>query len=157
MTVSTSTRRPQNLPADLTSFVGREREIAAIKRLLETTRMITLTGAGGVGKSRLAVRAASEVQRRFGDGVWLVELASLNDGTLAVQAVADALRIQGLVVERSLESLVDYLRPRAVLLVLDNCEHLLEPCGTLASSLLRSCPEVRILTTSRQPLPFNRR
>ena len=152
MTVSTSTRRPQNLPADLTSFVGREREIAAIRRLLETSRLITLTGAGGVGKSRLAVRAASEAQRRFRDGVWLVELAALNDGTLAVQAVADALRIQGLVVDRSLESLVEYLRPRAVLLVLDNCEHLLEPCGTLASSLLRSCPEVQILTTSRQPL-----
>lgn len=152
MMVSPSMRRLQNLPADLTSFVGREREIAAVKRLLAKSRMITLAGTGGVGKTRVALRTASEVKRSFGDGVWLVELAALTDGALVAQTVADALRIQGLVADRSLDSLVDYLRPRHVLLLLDNCEHLVDPCAALAESILRSCPEVRILATSRQPL-----
>jgi len=152
MAVSTSMRRLQNLPADLTSFVGREREIAAVKRLLAKCRMITLAGTGGVGKTRVALRTASEVKRSFGDGVWLVELAALTDAALVAQTVADALRIQGLVADHSLDSLVDYLRSRHVLLVLDNCEHLVDPCAALAESVLRSCPEVRILATSRQPL-----
>ena len=152
MAVSTSMRRLQNLPADLTSFVGREREIAAVKRLLAKSRMITLAGTGGVGKTRVALRAAREVQRGFRDGVWLVELAALTDGALVVQAVADALRIQALLPDDSLDSLVDYLESRHLLLVLDNCEHLVEPCAAAADSLLRFCPEVRILATSRQPL-----
>ena len=152
MAVSTSMRRLQNLPADLTSFVGREREVAAVKRLLAKSRMITLAGTGGVGKTRVALRTAGEVKRTFHDGVWWVELAALTDAALVAQAVADALRIQGLVADRSLDSLVGHLQPRHVLLVLDNCEHLVDPCAALADSLLRSCPDVRILATSRQPL-----
>ena len=151
MAVSTLMRL-QNLPADLTSFVGREREIAAVKRLLPRSRMITLTGTGGVGKTRIALRTASEVQRGFRDGVWMVELAALTDGALVVQAVADALRIQAPVPDDSLDSLVGYLESRHLLLVLDNCEHLVDPCAAAADSLLRFCPEVRILATSRQPL-----
>ena len=145
-------RRLQNLPADLTSFVGREREVAAVKRLLAKSRMITLVGTGGVGKTRVALRTAGEVKRTFHDGVWWVELAALTDPDLVAQAVADALQIQGLVADRALDSLVDHLRLQHVLLVLDNCEHLVAPCAALADSLLRSCPEVRILATSRQPL-----
>lgn len=152
MAVTTSVRRPQNLPADLTSFVGREHEIAAVRRMLAGCRMITLSGTGGVGKTRVALRTAGELQRGFRDGVWLVELAALTDGALVAQTVADALRIQGVVAGRSLDSLIDYLEPRHVLLVLDNCEHLAEPCAALVGSLLRFCPEVRILATSRQPL-----
>ena len=152
MAVSTSMRRLQNLPADLTSFVGREHEVAAVKGLLGKSRMITLVGTGGVGKTRVALRTAGEVKRSFHDGVWWVDLAALTDADLVAQSVADALRIQGLVADRALDSLVDYLRLRHVLLVLDNCEHLVEPCAGLADSLLRSCPEVRILATSRQPL-----
>ena len=147
-----ASQRLQNLPADLSSFVGREGEVAAVKRLLTHTRVITLTGTGGVGKTRVALRTASEVLGSFRDGVWLVELAALTDSALVTQTVADALRIQGLAVDRSLDSLVNYLAPRQVLIILDNCEHLVGPCAELADSLLRSCPEVRILATSRQPL-----
>lgn len=145
-------RRLQNLPADLTSFVGREREIRAVKRVLAGSRLITLTGSGGVGKTRVALRTASEVQRRFRDGVWLVELAALTDGALVVQAVADALGIQAFVAEGSLDSLTEYLESRSLLLVVDNCEHLVEPCAAVADELLRFCADVQILATSRQPL-----
>ena len=152
MGASTSRSRLQNLPADLTSFVGREREVATLKGLLGKRRMVTLVGPGGVGKTRVALRTATEVGRIFPDGVWWVDLAALTDAALVAQTVADALRVQGLVPDRSADSLADYLRPRQLLLVLDNCEHLVDPCAALADSLLRSCPDVRILATSRQPL-----
>jgi non-specific serine/threonine protein kinase len=152
MPVSTSMRRPRNLPADLTSFVGRERELPAVKRLLADFRMVTLTGPGGVGKTRLALRAAAEVQWAFPDGAWFVELAGLQDPSLVPQTVADTLGIQATSESGPLESLVDFLRLRELLLVLDNCEHLIDACTVLAESLLRSCPELRILATSRHLL-----
>ena len=151
MAVSTSPRR-RNLPVDLTSFVGRKEEIAAVKRLLAGSRLVTLTGPGGVGKTRLALRVATEVQRGFRDGVWFVELAGLHDAALVTQTVAAALGIQGASENRSLDHLIDYVAPRQLLLVLDNCEHLADTCAILAEAMLRSCPELRILTTSRQPL-----
>ena len=151
MSVSTI-RRPRNLPADLTSFVGREQELPAVKRLLASYRLVTLTGPGGVGKTRVALRAADEVQWAFPDGVWFVELAGLHDPSLVPQTVADTLGIQGTGQKGPRESLVEFLRSRELLLVLDNCEHLVDACTALAESLLRTCPELRILATSRQLL-----
>jgi len=152
MAATTSTRRPRNLPVDLTSFVGRESEIAAARGLLARSRLVTLTGPGGVGKTRLALRTAGAVDRGFRDGVWFAELAGLHDAALVPQSVATALGIEGVGDSRPEESLESYLRDRQLLLVLDNCEHLVDACTILADSLLRSCPELRILATSRQPL-----
>jgi len=152
MTVSTTTSRPRNLPVDLTSFVGREREVAAVKRLLAASRLLTLTGPGGVGKTRLALRTAGEIHRSFRDGVWFVELAGVPDADLVPPAVAATMGIQGPAENQPLDSIVDFLRGRHVLLVLDNCEHLIDACARLADALLRSCPELHILATSRQPM-----
>jgi len=115
-----------NLPPARTSFVGREHEVVEIKRVLPTTRLLTLTGAGGSGKTRLALEVAKDLLETYPDGVWLVELAGLSEGELGVQAVAAVLRVREQ--QRSLlwDTLVDYLRPKDVLLILDNCEHLIE-------------------------------
>jgi len=143
---------PHNLPAELTSFVGRVREAGEVKRLLGSTRLLTLTGPGGVGKTRLALRAASQVDADYPDGVWLVELASLKDGGLVPRAVAAPF---GLIEDRPgtlLRNLTEHLKPRQLLLVLDNCEHVLNACAQLSLQLLAACPSLRILTTSREPL-----
>ncbi len=144
--------RPNNLPAELTSFVGRRRELSEVKRLLTQTRLLTLTGSGGAGKTRLALRAAAELARSFPDGVWLVSLASIDDPQLVVQAVFGALGLQDMSGGWSLTTLSRYLADKHLLLVLDNCEHLLDSCATLAVTLLRACPELRVLATSRQAL-----
>lgn len=141
-----------NLPAQLTSFVGRERELAEVKRLLAGTRLLTLTGAGGGGKTRLALEVAREVLEEYADGVWLVELASLSDPDLVPQAVGSALGVPEQPGRSVTESLVRYLRPRVVLLLVDNCEQLVSGCATLADALLRGCPALRILATSREGL-----
>jgi predicted ATPase/class 3 adenylate cyclase len=143
---------PNNLPPQLTTFVGREREMAEIKRLLAGTRLLTLTGAAGSGKTRLALQAAAERLEDYPDGVWLVELATLAEASLVPQAVASALTLREQSGRPLTDSLVDFLKPRKVLLVLDNCEHLLEACGQLAALLLRACPGVKLLATSREPL-----
>jgi non-specific serine/threonine protein kinase len=143
---------PNNLPFQLTSFIGREGESAKVRRLLATTRLLTLTGAGGVGKSRLAQRVAEGVMADYVDGVWLVELAPLADPTLVPRAVAatpDLREARGLA---PADALIDFLGDRTILLVLDNCEHLVEAAAGLAVGLLRGCPGLRILTTSREPL-----
>jgi predicted ATPase/DNA-binding CsgD family transcriptional regulator len=140
------------LPADVTSFVGRRRELAEVKRLLPVSRLVTLTGVGGVGKTRLALRVAAELHRGFADGVWLVELAGLQDAGLVSPTVAAALGVQDRASDRPLGALSDFLEKRQLLLVLDNCEHLLEACAVLADALLRACPGLRILATSRQSL-----
>jgi predicted ATPase/DNA-binding XRE family transcriptional regulator len=151
--VTPESRIPRtNLPADLTSFVGREREVAEVKRLLGSTRLLALTGAGGVGKTRLALRAGVELLDEYPDGVWLVELASLSDPARVPGAVAAAL---GLAVASgpALESaLADYVRDKHLLLILDNCEHLLVACARLAELLLRAAPRVHLLATSRESL-----
>jgi len=140
------------LPLQLTSFVGREQELAELAHLVGTTRLVTLTGPGGIGKTRLAVEISQRVAEQFLDGVWIVELASLADARLVPQAVASALGISEQARRPLIELLTDTLRARALLLVLDNCEHLVHGCGELAQCLLQNCPELRILTTSREPL-----
>ena len=145
-------RKGSNLPADLTSFVGRRPELREVKRLLTTARLLTLTGSGGVGKTRLALRAAAEMSRGFPDGAWLVQLASINDPLLVTQAVFGALGVHDLSAGLSLSSLTEYVAGKRLLLVLDNCEHLLDACAVLAVTLVKACPELRLLVTSRQSL-----
>jgi predicted ATPase/DNA-binding CsgD family transcriptional regulator len=141
-----------NLPAEVTSFVGRRQELRDVKRLLTTTRLLTLTGSGGVGKTKLALRAAADMSRGFPDGVWLVLLGSIEDPLLVAQAVLSALGVQDLSAGLSLSSLTEYLAGKRLLLVLDNCEHLLDACAVLASTLLAACPDLHVLATSRQAL-----
>lgn len=143
---------PHNLPAELTSFIGREREIAQVKAFVSRTRLLTLTGAGGAGKSRLALRVAHESLRSFAGGVWIVELAALADPALVPQRTAAALAIPEQPGRAAAEVLVEALRPKSLLLVLDNCEHVVEACGGLTVELLQGCPNLRILATSRTPL-----
>lgn len=152
--VASTSKRQQvgRLPAEVTSFVGRRREVAEVKRLLSASRMVTLTGVGGVGKTRLALRAAADVCRAFPDGVWLVELAALENAELLPQTVTEALRIRDHSSKPPLEVLVDHLRDKQALLVLDNCEHLLDDCAEVSEVLLRSSSGLRIIATSRQPL-----
>ncbi|MGW5382461.1 protein kinase domain-containing protein [Nocardia sp. NPDC003963] len=140
-----------NLPQELTSFVDRRSQVAEVKNLLSQSPLVTLTGTGGVGKSRLSLRAAHTLQRSYADGVWLVELAELRDPLLLVDVVTTTLGLRP--VDRpALEALVEYLSSRKVLLVIDNCEHMLDAVAELAEILLRSAPQLKILTTSREPL-----
>ena len=141
-----------NLPAPLSTFIGREHEIAEVKQRLAAYRLLTLTGPGGSGKTRLALRVASEQLAEFADGVWLTEFAPLADATLVPQAMASALNIREPPGRAMLDALVDHLRPRQALLVLDNCEHLVAACAQLAVTLLQACPELRLLATSRETL-----
>jgi non-specific serine/threonine protein kinase len=141
-----------NLPVELTSFVGRGRELSEIKRLLAVARAITLTGAGGIGKSRLALRAAHKLGRRFPDGVWLVELAELEGPELLPYALARSTRVQERRNDTIEAALMAHFRERRLLLVLDNCEHLLGACRRLVASVVSECERVRILCTSRQRL-----
>jgi predicted ATPase/class 3 adenylate cyclase len=149
---------PHNLPLQLTSFVGRERELATVQGLLAQHRLVTLTGPGGTGKTRLAQQAAAEAlapadgQPAFADGVWLVELAALADPALVPQAVATAVGVREEPGRPVLATLTDALRPRRLLLLLDNCEHLLDAGARLADTLLRACPRLTILATSREAL-----
>jgi len=141
-----------HLPIHLTSFIGREREIAQVKGFLSTTRLLTLTGAGGAGKSRLAFQAAAEVREDFADGVWVAELASIADPALVPQAVASVLSVSEQAGRPLRDTLADYLQNRSLLLVLDNCEHLQAACAQFADALLRDCATLRILATSRSSL-----
>ncbi len=142
-----------NLPLQLTSFIGREREMGEVKRLLaDKTRLLTLTGPGGAGKTRLALEVADDLVEGFEDGAWLVELASLSDPALVPQAVASVLGVREQPGRPLTETLLDHLRPKKALLVLDNCEHLIGACAGLADALLRACPNLRILATSREAL-----
>ena len=145
-------RHLSNLPVEMTSFVGRRRELREVKRLLSTTRLLTLTGSGGAGKTKLALRAAAEMSRGFPDGAWLVLLDSVRDPLLVTQAVFGALGLHDLSAGLSLSSLTDHLAGKRLLLVLDNCEHLLDACAVLASTLLAACPDLHVLATSRQAL-----
>nr|WP_240778043.1 LuxR C-terminal-related transcriptional regulator [Nonomuraea basaltis] len=153
MTTSTSAGQPNGaLPAEVTSFVGRRHEVAEVRHLLSISRAVTLTGVGGVGKTRLALRVGHEVRRAFRDGVWLVELDALENPDMLAQAVAEALQIRDRSVAPPLRILADHLRDKQALVILDNCEHLVTECAVLAETLLRAAPELRILATSRQVL-----
>jgi predicted ATPase/DNA-binding NarL/FixJ family response regulator len=142
---------PNNLPQQLTSFIGREQEIAEVRSLLALTRLLTLTGPGGCGKTRLALQMAASLLD-FPDGVWLVELAALSDPALVVQAVASTLDVWEAPDRAGIEALTTYLRSKRSLLVLDNCEHLIAACAQLTEDLLRACPNLYILATSRESL-----
>jgi predicted ATPase/class 3 adenylate cyclase len=148
--------RPNNLPLQVTSFVGRERELAEVTRRLvgepPGPRLVTLTGPGGTGKTRLALQAAADVLDAHPDGVWLVELAALADPAIVPQTVAAAVGVREAPGRPVLATLTDALKPRRLLLVLDNCEHLLDACARLADALLRACPHLRLLCTSREAL-----
>ena len=140
------------MPLELSSFVGREKELAEVERLLEDSRLLTLTGSGGCGKTRLALAAAGELSEGFEEGVWLVELVPLTDPSLVPQAVAATLGVREQPGRSLTEMLSGYLGSKKLLLVLDNCEHLVEACAELAEALLRYCPELRVLATSREAL-----
>jgi len=144
--------KKHNLPAPRTSFVGREREMVEIKRLLAMTRLLTLTGAGGSGKTRLALVVARDLIGAYPDGVWLVEWAGLSEGDLVPQTVAAALRVPERLGQTLTATLVEALSDKELLLVLDNCEHLVDEVAQLVDTLLDSCPHLRLLATSREPL-----
>jgi predicted ATPase/DNA-binding CsgD family transcriptional regulator len=143
----------EDLPLGLTSFVGREREISELERLLaDGARLLTLTGPGGSGKTRLASAVALEVVERFEDGVWWAELAPVSDPNLVPQALARALNVPETPGRSLTDAIADDLRDLEILIVLDNCEHLVEACAVLADALLRACPSLSILATSREAL-----
>jgi len=144
-----------NLPAELTSFVGRRRELTDAKALMATSRLVTLTGMGGVGKTRLARRLAADVHRAFPDGVWQVELAELHEPALVAVSVAQAVGLRDPQGQWTIGSLQERLADKHLLLVLDNCEHLVDACAVTADALLRGCPSVHIVATSRQPLAID--
>jgi non-specific serine/threonine protein kinase len=143
---------PNNLPHQLTSYIGRGQEIADLTQMIAATRLLTLTGPGGIGKTRLALEVASRALVEYHDGVWLVELAPLSDPALVPCAVARALGVDEEPGRPPVEILRDWLEPKRLLLVLDNCEHLVEACAVLADQLLRSCAGLRVLATSREAL-----
>jgi predicted ATPase/DNA-binding SARP family transcriptional activator/DNA-binding CsgD family transcriptional regulator len=143
---------PNNLPIPLTSFIGREHEMLEARRLLSMTRLLTLTGAGGCGKTRLALEVAADLVGAYPDGVWLVELAPLSDPALVPQEMAATLGVREQPNRPLAQTLSGYLGSRQALLVLDNCEHLVDAAARLAKALLSACPKLRILATSREPL-----
>jgi class 3 adenylate cyclase len=141
-----------NLPAQLATFVGRDRELATVRDLIASSRLVTLTGAGGSGKTRLGLQAAAELLDGTGDGVWLVELAAVADADEVASAISAALGIAGQPGRPVLETLVDALVPQDILIVLDNCEHLISACAKTADAITRRCPRVHLLVTSREAL-----
>jgi predicted ATPase/DNA-binding CsgD family transcriptional regulator len=147
-----ATLPPGNLPVELTSFVGRRQELDDLRRALSRARLLTLTGAGGVGKTKLALRAAREVSRQFPHGIWFVELAPVQDPSLVVQAAFATLGLQDRSSGWSTTTLGDFIGDKRALLILDNCEHVLDAAAVLAAALLRACPGLRVLATSRQAL-----
>lgn len=147
---SSTNKKATNIPSPLTSFVGRQHELANLKILLKSTRLLTLTGIGGVGKTRLALYLAKEVLGGFDHGVWLVELASLTEPALAAQSIAEALNLKEELSQPLISTLVNYLKPKKLLLILDNCEHIIEESARLCQVLLNNCPDLKILATSRE-------
>ena len=141
-----------NLPADLTTFVGRQKEVTHLVGLMESARLVTLTGAGGSGKTRLAQQLGGRVVTTFAQGAWFVDLAPITNADLLAAVVARVLDVPektGATIE---QTLLDWLRPRQLLLILDNCEHLVDACAAFAESVLRHASELRILATSREAL-----
>jgi predicted ATPase len=145
-------RRPGNLPAEITSFIGRRQELAEIRKKLTAARLVSLVGPGGVGKSRLALRTATDFARRFPDGAWLVELADIRDPAMVGNAVMASLDLRDQAATEPLPLLLSYVRDKELLLVVDNCEHLLGAATQLVAEVLRAAPAVRVIASSREPL-----
>ncbi len=143
---------PNNLPTQLTSFIGREKEIAEIKALLHSSRLVTLTGSGGTGKTRLSIEVGTQELANFANGVWLIELAPLADPAQIIPALAQAFGLQELPFRPLANLVTDYLRDKKLLLILDNCEHLIAACARLADDLLHQCAGLKILASSREAL-----
>jgi len=143
---------PNNLPQQLTSFIGREQVIAEVLEIFKHTRLLSLTGSGGAGKTRLALQVAADLLEDYEDGVWMIELAALADPNLVAQSVATTIGVREEPGRPILATLTDFLKSKKVLLVLDNCEHLLSACATLCDQLLRASPGLYILATSREGL-----
>jgi predicted ATPase/class 3 adenylate cyclase len=143
---------PNNLPQQLTSFVGRQEELALVDRLLRSSRLVTLTGAGGSGKTRLALQVSAGIAGRYPDGVWLVDLSTLSDEAQMVQQLASVLGVREEPVRPLLATLADAVRDQALLLVLDNCEHIIHDAAPIVSRLLQASPDLRVLATSREAL-----
>jgi predicted ATPase/class 3 adenylate cyclase len=150
--LSSLSAQSTNLPVQLTSFVGRHDELKALGELLEDARLVSLLGPGGCGKTRLAVQAAAEALEVFTDGVWFVDLAGVRDPDLVGPTVATALQLQEEVGRTYTDTLLDYLRERNALVVLDNCEHLIDACAALTHTVLRGCRSLRVMATTREPL-----
>ncbi len=143
---------PNNLPAQLSAFIGRDREMAEVRALVKSARLVTLTGAGGCGKTRLGLQVAAELLDGSGDGVWLAELAAVTDQDAVAVAISQALRLAARPGRPALEALLDALAAQDVLIVVDNCEHLIGGCAKTAEAIVRRCPRVHLLATSREPL-----
>jgi predicted ATPase/class 3 adenylate cyclase len=143
---------PNNLPAELSTFIGRGQELKDVRALVESSRLVTLTGAGGSGKTRLGLQAAAELLDGSGDGVWLVELAAVADPGAVPASIASVLGVTAQSGRPVLDTLGDALVPQRPLIVLDNCEHLIDACALTADVILRRCPQVHLLVTSREPL-----
>src|SRR5437660_199011 len=154
MTTSAALSRAtrHNLPAPVTSFIGREQEIAEVSTRLTGARLLTLTGVGGCGKTRLALQVGRTVLGRYPDGVWLVELGPLADPALVPHSLAAVVGVGETAGQSTIAALVARLRARRLLLILDNCEHLLDACARLVDAVLRACPDIQVLTTSREAL-----
>jgi predicted ATPase/class 3 adenylate cyclase len=141
-----------NLPAQVSSFIGRDAELAELRRLLTTSRLVTLTGPGGAGKTRLGLQLAAELSDGSGDGVWFADLAPVKDADLVAATVASVLGIRADPGRPLIDTLVDAVGQRSLLVLLDNCEHVIDTCAKLADALVRSCPNIVLLATSREPL-----
>ena len=141
-----------NLPASVSSFLGRDQEVGQLAKLLDGSRLVTLTGPPGIGKSRLALELAGRRASGHADGAWLAELTPIGDAGLVPRALASTLSVQELPATSLTDALVAHLVPRDLLLVLDNCEHLVGACAQIVDVLLAGCPQLRILATSREPL-----
>jgi transcriptional regulator with XRE-family HTH domain len=141
-----------NLPATLNSFVGREQEVGELRRLLDTARLVTLIGTGGVGKTRLAIEAVSAAAAQFDDGAWWVDLSQAAGEDVVASSIAAALPFIEKPYLDLRTALVERMRSRRALLAIDNCEHVLEAAGSMVDLLLRSCPDLTVLATSREPL-----
>jgi predicted ATPase/DNA-binding NarL/FixJ family response regulator len=150
--VATTPDSATNLPAEVSSFVGRRTDRAEVRRLLAESRLVTLTGFGGIGKTRLATHVATELRRAYPDGVWMVPLGDLSDPAELADVIAVGLGIRSQSRRPAVTTLVEHLAARELLLVLDNCEHLIDACAALVDGLLRACPRLRILVTSRSVL-----
>ena len=150
--MATQTKLRSNLPAQVSSFIGREAELADVRALVGGARLVTLTGAGGAGKTRLGLQVAARLQDGAGDGVWFADLAPLQDPDLVAVTVTDVLGIRREPGRPVLDTVVQAVGGRRLLVLLDNCEHVIGACAKLADALLRGCPNLALLATSREPL-----